>query len=59
MHHGRPNVPEIPQDPLTELAAGAVQLHELFLAQVAAGFTEQQAMQIVIAVLTGGMGGRQ
>lgn len=52
-------MPETPQDPLTELAAGAVQLHELFLAQVAAGFTEQQAMQIVIAVLTGGMGGRQ
>lgn len=48
-----------PQDPLTELAAGAVQLHELFLAQVEAGFTEPQAMQIVIAVLTASMGGGQ
>lgn len=48
-----------PQDPLTELAAGAVQLHELFLAQVEAGFTEPQAMQIVIAVLTAGVGGGQ
>lgn len=52
-------MPETPQDPLTELAAGAVQLHELFLAQVEAGFTEQQAMQIVIAVLTVGVGGTQ
>ncbi|MEU5043169.1 hypothetical protein [Streptomyces griseorubiginosus] len=48
---------DAPQDPLTELAAGAVQLHEFYLAQVAAGFTEQQAMQIVIAVLTQGVGG--
>jgi hypothetical protein len=52
-------MPETPQDPLTELAAGAVQLHELFLAQVAAGFTEPQAMQIIIAVLTAGVGGQQ
>lgn len=48
-----------PQDPLTELAAGAIQLHELFLAQVEAGFTEPQAMQILIAVITAGIGGGQ
>ena len=46
-----------PQDPLTELAVGAVQLHELFLAHVEAGFTEPQAMQILIAVVTAGIGG--
>ena len=50
-------MPDSPQDPLTELAAGAAQLHEFFLAQVAAGFTEAQALQLVIAVLTAGMGG--
>lgn len=38
-------------DPLTELAAGAAQLHELFLSFVAAGFSEVQALQLVIAVL--------
>jgi hypothetical protein len=52
-------VSDAPQDPLTELAAGAVQLHEFFVAQVEAGFTEQQALQLVIAVLTAGMGGGQ
>jgi hypothetical protein len=44
-----------PQDPLTELAAGAAQLHEVFLSYVGAGFSEAQAMQIVIAVLAAGM----
>jgi hypothetical protein len=57
--HRRHPVSDAPQDPLTELAAGAVQLHELYIAQVEAGFTEQQAMQIVIAVLTASMGGGQ
>lgn len=52
-------MPDSPQDPLTELAAGAVQLHELFLAQVEAGFTEPQAMQIIIAIITAGIGGGQ
>lgn len=40
-----------PIDPLTQLAAGAVQLHELFLSFVAAGFSEVQALQLVIALL--------
>ncbi|WP_187438187.1 hypothetical protein [Actinomadura decatromicini] len=42
----------MPADPITELAAGAAQLHEAYEAFVAAGFTEGQAMQIVCAVIT-------
>jgi hypothetical protein len=41
-----------PQDPITELAAGAAQLHELFAAYVHAGFTRVEALQIVIALAT-------
>jgi len=48
-----------PQDPLTELAEGAAQLHEVFLSYVGAGFSEAQAMQIVISILTAGIGGGQ
>jgi len=40
-----------PISPLTELAAGAVQMHELFRAWVDAGFTEQQAMQLLCSML--------
>ena len=42
-----------PEDPTTMLAQGAAQLHELFLAYVAAGFTEAQAMQVVSAMVIG------
>jgi hypothetical protein len=52
-------VPDEPQSPITELAAGAAQLHELFTAQVQAGFTETQAMQIILAIVTAGIGGGQ
>lgn len=48
---GKPGQP-MPPDPITALAASAVQLHELLRANVAAGFTEQQAMQIVLTVLS-------
>jgi hypothetical protein len=40
-----------PSAPFTALAAGMVQLHETFKAAVDAGFTEDQAMQIVLAML--------
>ncbi|MFI6510119.1 hypothetical protein ACIBCT_21145 [Streptosporangium sp. NPDC050855] len=33
-----------PEDPITLLAEGAAQLHELFLAYLNAGFTEPQAL---------------
>lgn len=40
-----------PQSPLTELAVAAVQTHELFRAYIDAGFNEQQALQLVIAII--------
>ena len=42
-----------PQDPITALAAGAAQLHELYLAWVEAGFSDGQAMQMMCAMLMG------
>lgn len=48
-----------PESPLTELAAAAAQLHELFVSYVNAGFTENQALRIVIGVITGANGGGQ
>lgn len=52
-------MPDTPQDPITALAEGAAQLHELYTAHVNAGFTEAQAMQIVLAIITGGMRGAE
>ena len=43
---------ELPEDPMTELAAGAVQMHELFMAYVYAGFSEAQSMTIICTALT-------
>lgn len=54
---GRPAVPDTPQDPITNLAAGAAQLHELYTSYTGAGFTEDQALQLIIAILTAGMRG--
>lgn len=48
-----------PEPPITKLAAGAAQLHELYTAYVDAGFTEQQALRIIISILTAGTGGGQ
>ena len=42
---------EIP-DPITELAAAAVQQHELYEAWVAAGFTERQALELLKTLIT-------
>jgi hypothetical protein len=42
---------ELPPDPLTALAAGAAQMHELFRAYIGSGFTEAQAMQMICAML--------
>lgn len=41
-----------PVDPITELAKGAIQLHESFATYVAAGFTEGQAMTLLCVILT-------
>jgi hypothetical protein len=51
-------VPETPQDPITDLAAGAAQVHELYVSYVDAGFTPDQALRLVIGILTG-LGGAQ
>jgi hypothetical protein len=46
---------DMPQDPMTDLAASATQLHELYQAYVDAGFNEQQAMRLVCEILRNGM----
>lgn len=42
-----------PIDPITAMAAAAVQLHELYEAFVEAGFSELQALQLTIAAMQG------
>ncbi|MER6601210.1 MULTISPECIES: hypothetical protein [Streptomyces] len=46
-----------PTDPITVLAAAAVHLHEMHQAYVEAGFTEQQALELVKAVIVASVGG--
>ncbi|MYX14373.1 hypothetical protein GTY67_13300 [Streptomyces sp. SID8374] len=46
-----------PTDPMTELAAAAAQLHELYATYVQAGFTEPQAFELTKAVLLVHIGG--
>jgi hypothetical protein len=46
---------EQPQSPMTVLAQGATAMHEMFRAYVEAGFTEQQALQIVIQIAVAGI----
>ena len=40
-----------PEDPITNLAQAAAQMHELFLAYVNAGFTEAQALYLIGQIL--------
>jgi hypothetical protein len=40
-----------PADPMTSLAEGAIQTHELFMAYVNAGFTRSEALRIVIGIV--------
>lgn len=42
--------PPDPVPPLTELAAAAATLHELYLTYMEAGFTADQSFQLVLAV---------
>lgn len=42
-----------PEDPITQLAVAAVSLHELFVAYVGAGFTENQALYLVGQIMIG------
>ncbi|BFP50081.1 hypothetical protein KCMC57_64490 (plasmid) [Kitasatospora sp. CMC57] len=45
---------EMPSFPLTQLAQSASAMHEMFVAQVAAGFTEAQALYLVACMVSGG-----
>jgi hypothetical protein len=40
-----------PGDPMTQLAAGVAQQHEMFTAYVEAGFTRPEALKIMIAII--------
>ena len=42
---------QMPPDPMSQLAEGAAQTHELFTSYVQAGFDRSEALQIVIAIL--------
>ncbi len=44
-------MPDVPQEPMTLLAEGAAQQHEMFTAWVQVGFTEQQALYLLGCVL--------
>jgi hypothetical protein len=46
-----------PTDPMTVLSAAATQIHELYQSYVDAGFTEQQALELIKAILVAGVGG--
>lgn len=41
-----------PEDPLPVVQEGAIAQHELFLSWCQAGFTEEQALELLIAVIT-------
>lgn len=46
-----------PEDPLSALAEGVAQQHEMFMAYVDAGFTRPEALKIIIAMITANAGG--
>jgi hypothetical protein len=43
---------ELPEDPLEMMQIGAAQLHSMFVSFVAAGFTEQQALELTKCVMS-------
>jgi hypothetical protein len=45
----------LPPDPMSQLATGAAQQHELFMAWVNAGFTRAEAMQLLLVVVEAGI----
>jgi hypothetical protein len=44
-----------PDDPITSLAEGAAQLHELYLVYVEAGFTDGQALYLCAQIVAAGV----
>lgn len=47
-----------PVDPMTALREAAVQFHELYLEFVKAGFSQQQAIELLKAQIIGMSGGK-
>jgi len=47
---------EMPPDPVSAMAAGSAQLHEIFCSHVEHGFTEPQALYLTAQQATGGHG---
>lgn len=47
---------EMPADPFTGLMAAAIELHGMYSGFVDAGFTDAQAMQLVIAIIAANQG---
>lgn len=43
---------ELPDTPLTALAEGAAQLHEMYTAYLDAGFSEERAFDLTVTVLS-------
>ena len=48
----------MPQMPLTSMGAAAVQLHEVFTAYLAAGFSRKEALYLVGLIVTTSTTGR-
>lgn len=42
---------DVPESPITDLAQGAAQLHEMYLAYMDAGFPENRAFELACLVL--------
>jgi len=47
---------DMPVDPVTQLAAGVTQLHEVYMSYLYAGFTPHQSMILVCEVLRASFG---
>lgn len=45
---------DMPNDPISELAQGAAQMHELFTAYLEAGFNEHQALYLLGQIIHAG-----
>jgi hypothetical protein len=59
---GKPEVPKDDAelaDPMTQMVQGAIQVHEMYLSYVAAGFNEQQVLYFLGVFMANLLLGRQ
>ena len=49
---------DLPPSPLSALAAAVTEMHEIYTAMVGAGFTREQAMQMLCAMLAAMVSGQ-